>query len=164
MIKCEIVYKLKVFQSWLRTCEFHLTDISDGCHMQADVFLAPQIDAGVARFRIDMVIFFSFLFFSCDSWTHGITIYASTNILHISISVKLFSCSLCVRLDAIVITKPCFYFSILLMQIHDSQVFFLFLIFQTEYPRLARAHAAYSELPAFQAALPERQPDYPASA
>ncbi|XP_039118208.1 glutathione S-transferase zeta class-like [Dioscorea cayenensis subsp. rotundata] len=54
----------------------------------ADVFLAPQIDAGVARFRIDM----------------------------------------------------------------------------TEYPRLARAHAAYSELPAFQAALPERQPDYPASA
>ncbi|XP_039118206.1 glutathione S-transferase zeta class-like [Dioscorea cayenensis subsp. rotundata] len=51
----------------------------------ADVFLAPQIDAGVARFRIDM----------------------------------------------------------------------------TEYPRLARAHAAYSELPAFQAALPERQPDYP---
>ncbi|KAH7670813.1 Glutathione transferase protein [Dioscorea alata] len=33
----------------------------------------------------------------------------------------------------------------------------------TQYPRLARADVAYNELPAFQAALPERQPDYPSS-
>lgn len=38
-----------------------------------------------------------------------------------------------------------------------------FQIDMSPYPTLARLHEAYSELPAFQAALPERQPDAPSS-
>lgn len=34
------------------------------------------------------------------------------------------------------------------------------LFLQTEFPLLLRLNDAYSELPAFQAAMPERQPDY----
>ncbi|XP_020112059.1 glutathione S-transferase zeta class-like isoform X1 [Ananas comosus] len=38
-----------------------------------------------------------------------------------------------------------------------------FAIDMSNYPTLARLHEAYMELPAFQAALPERQPDAPSS-
>ncbi|XP_010930358.1 glutathione S-transferase zeta class [Elaeis guineensis] len=38
-----------------------------------------------------------------------------------------------------------------------------FQIDMSPYPTLARLHEAYSELPAFQAALPDRQPDAPSS-
>lgn len=38
-----------------------------------------------------------------------------------------------------------------------------FQVDMSPYPTLARLHEAYSELPAFQAALPERQPDAPSS-